>query len=101
MGAELPVPLLSARGERLERYGRQLLEEACLAVSRDMDSYDYHIARLMQKVGTAIDENPGWGKDRGWLLNLIRAAATGFGGRREKVWLASFECTLNPVPRPD
>ena len=75
---------------------RQLLSEACLAVAGDMECYDYQIGRLLRKVDQAVVENPGWSGEKSHLLNLIRYAATGFGGRREKVWLASFESSLDP-----
>jgi hypothetical protein len=77
-------------------FHRQLLVEACLAVAGDMECYDYQIGRLIRKVDQVMGENPGWGEDRTHLFNLIRFAATGFGGRREKVWLASFESSLDP-----
>ena len=75
---------------------RQLLIEACLAVAGDMECYDYQIGRLIRKVDQVVVENPTWTDERPQLLNLIRFAATGFGGRREKVWLASFESSLDP-----
>jgi len=75
---------------------RQLLAEACLAVAGDMECYDYQIGRLLRKVDQAVTENPAWCEDKSHMLNLIRFAATGFGGRREKVWLASFESSLDP-----
>ena len=75
---------------------RQLLVEACLAVAGDMECYDYQIGRLIRKVDQVVVENPAWSEDKPTLLNLIRFAATGFGGRREKVWLASFESSLDP-----
>ena len=77
-------------------FHRQLLVEACLAVAGDMECYDYQIGRLIRKVDQTLVENPVWGEDKPHLFNLIRFAATGFGGRREKVWLASFESSLDP-----
>jgi hypothetical protein len=79
-----------------ENIRHQLLVEACLAVAGDMECYDYQIGRLIRKVDQAVIENPTWSDDRQHLLDLIRFAATGFGGRREKVWLASFESSLDP-----
>jgi len=77
-------------------FSRQLLVEACLAVAGDMECYDYQIGRLIRKVEQAVVENRSWSADRPQLMNLVRFAATGFGGRREKVWLASFESSLDP-----
>jgi len=77
-------------------FHRQLLVEACLAVAGDMECYDYQIGRLIRKVDQTLVENPVWSEDKQHLFNLIRFAATGFGGRREKVWLASFESSLDP-----
>ena len=61
-----------------------------------MECYDYQIGRLIRKVEQAIIENASWDSDKQQLLSLVRFAATGFGGRREKVWLASFESILDP-----
>ena len=77
-------------------FRRQLLVEACLTVAGDMECYDYQIGRLIRKVEQALVENPAWSGDKAHLYSLIRFAATGFGGRREKVWLASFESSLDP-----
>jgi len=77
-------------------FSRQLLVEACLAVAGDMECYDYQIGRLIRKVDQAIVEHPIWTDNKPQMLNLVRFAATGFGGRREKVWLASFESSLDP-----
>ena len=77
-------------------FRRQLLVEACLAVAGDMESYDYQIGRLIRKVDQALVENLTWNQDRHQLLNLVRFAATGFGGRREVVWIASFDSSLDP-----
>ena len=79
-----------------EMFRRQLLVEACLAVAGDMESYDYHIGRLIRKVDQALVENVAWAHHRRQLLNLVRYAAAGFGGRRETVWLASFDSSLDP-----
>jgi hypothetical protein len=91
----LPV-IESTGGDSKTAFGHQLLVEACLAVAGDMECYDYQIGRLIRKVDQAVEENPAWNPDRPRLLNLVRFAATGFGGRREKVWLASFESSLDP-----
>jgi hypothetical protein len=80
-------------------FTHQLLVEACLAVAGDMECYDYQIGRLIRKVDQAIAENPVWSESH--MLNLVRYAATGFGGRREKVWLASFESSLDPEAPPE
>ena len=91
------VSILEESGEDFRaEFHRQLLVEACLAVAGDMECYDYQIGRLIRKVDQAMLENPGWSPDKSHLLNLVRYAATGFGGRREKVWLASFESSLDP-----
>jgi hypothetical protein len=91
------LPILEEAGEDARSaIRRQLLVEACLAVAGDMECYDYQIGRLIRKVDSAVIENPTWSDDRQHLLDLIRFAATGFGGRREKVWLASFESSLDP-----
>ena len=55
-----------------EDFSRQLLVEACLAVARDMENYDYQIGRLVRKVRTAVTENPTWAGDESHLLRLIR-----------------------------
>jgi hypothetical protein len=88
-----PIPI-RAENPR-EEFRLQILAEACLAVSRDMENYDYQIGRLIRKVSCAIEENPEWSRDEEHLLNLIRSAAAGFGGRRERVWRASFDCSLD------
>lgn len=75
-------------------FSGQLLAEACLAVSRDMECYDYQIGRLIRKVSTAVTENPSWAENEDHLMRLIRAAAAGFGGRRQTVWTASFDSTI-------
>jgi hypothetical protein len=77
-------------------FQQSLLSEACLAVAGDMECYDYQIGRLIRKVDQALADHPGWGISRSQLLNLVRCAAAGFGGRRETVWLASFESSLEP-----
>jgi len=77
-------------------FQRQLLSEACLAVAGDLECYDYQIGRLIRKVEQALVEHPDWAADRRHMFSLVRCAATGFGGRREKVWLASFESSLDP-----
>ncbi len=82
--------------DALESFRHQLLVEACLAVAGDMESYDYQIGRLIRKVDQALVENVAWDRDRQSLLNLVRYAAAGFGGRRETVWLASFDSSLEP-----
>ena len=88
---------LDATGEDSRpEFHRQLLVEACLAVAGDMECYDYQIGRLIRKVEQAVAETPNWTQDKAHLFNLVRYAATGFGGRREKVWLASFESSLDP-----
>ena len=79
-----------------EMFRRQLLVEACLAVAGDMESYDYQIGRLIRKVDQALVETVTWAQQRRQLLNLVRYAAAGFGGRRETVWLASFDSSLEP-----
>ena len=82
--------------DALEIFRRQLLVEACLAVAGDMESYDYQIGRLIRKVDQALVETVTWTQQRRQLLNLVRYAAAGFGGRRETVWLASFDSSLEP-----
>ncbi len=77
-------------------FQQQLLVEACLAVAGDMECYDYQIGRLIRKIEQSVVENPSWGREKQHMLNLVRYAATGFGGRREKVWLASFDSSLDP-----
>ncbi len=77
-------------------FGRQLLAEACLAAARDMECYDYQIGRLIRKIDQALTENTNWSGTISQLLSLVRFAATGFGGRRQKVWLASFDSTVDP-----
>ena len=96
MNSETLAPLEDSGEDVRQEFHRQLLVEGCLAVAGDMECYDYQIGRLIRKVDQAVDENPAWIQDREHLFNLIRYAATGFGGRREKVWLASFESSLDP-----
>ena len=79
-------------------FTRQLLAEACMAVARDMECYDYQIGRLIRKVSSAVVENPPWAEDQEHLLRLVRSAAAGFGGRRERVWTASFDSTVDVGP---
>ena len=91
------LPIVEETGEdSRSTFSRQLLVEACLAVAGDMECYDYQIGRLIRKVDQAVVENRSWSRDKTQLMNLVRFAATGFGGRREKVWLASFESSLDP-----
>ena len=91
------MPMIEEAGQDARTvFRRQILVEACLAVAGDMECYDYQIGRLIRKVEQAVVENRSWSSDRPQLLNLVRFAATGFGGRREKVWLASFESSLHP-----
>jgi hypothetical protein len=96
MNAEMMSMLEETGEDARSALHRQLLVEACLAVAGDMECYDYQIGRLIRKVDQVVVENPAWSGDRPRLLKLIRFAATGFGGRREKVWLASFESSLDP-----
>jgi hypothetical protein len=91
----LPIVEETAEDPR-SAFSRQLLVEACLAVAGDMECYDYQIGRLIRKVDQVVIENRSWSADKPQLMNLVRFAATGFGGRREKVWLASFESSLDP-----
>ena len=77
-------------------FREQLLVEACLAVAGDMECYDYQIGRLIRKIDQALTENTDWSGTKSQLLSLVRFAATGFGGRRQKVWLASFDSTVDP-----
>ena len=86
-----PQELVEGIEDPKEVFVRELLAEACLAVARDMECYDYQIGRLIRKVSVAIGENPAWADDEEHLLRLIRSAAAGFGGRREMVWIASFD----------
>ncbi len=95
-GESLSFPVEETGQDALEMFRRQLLVEACLAVAGDMESYDYQIGRLLRKVEQAVVDHPAWTTGRHRLLNLVRFAATGFGGRRQKVWLASFESSVNP-----
>ncbi len=95
-GESLSFQVEETGQDALEMFRRQLLVEACLAVAGDMESYDYQIGRLIRKVDQALVENVAWAHDRPQLLNLVRYAAAGFGGRRETVWLASFDSSLNP-----
>ena len=91
------LPIVEEAGEDARSsFSRQLLVEACLAVAGDMECYDYQIGRLIRKVDQAVTENRSWTGGKPQLMNLVRFAATGFGGRREKVWLASFESSLDP-----
>ena len=91
------LPIVEEAGEDARSsFSRQLLVEACLAVAGDMECYDYQIGRLIRKVDQAMTENRSWTGDKPQLMNLVRFAATGFGGRREKVWLASFESSVDP-----
>lgn len=76
-------------------FGRQVLAEACLAAARDMECYDYQIGRLIRKISTAMSENPAWAPDEEHLLRLVRSAAAGLGGRRERVWIASFDSGID------
>lgn len=85
-----------AEDDSRSAFQQSLLSEACLAVAGDMECYDYQIGRLIRKVDQALIDHPGWGVGRDRLLNLVRCAAAGFGGRRETVWLASFESSLEP-----
>jgi hypothetical protein len=96
MGSETLSMLEQPGEEARSTLERQLLVEACLAVAGDIECYDYQIGRLIRKVDQVVNENPAWLDNRSHLLNLVRHAATGFGGRREKVWLASFESSLDP-----
>ena len=97
MNSEILATLEEEVGEdAASGFRRQLLVEACLAVAGDMECYDYQIGRLIRKVDQAVVENPSLAEDKQHLFNLIRFAATGFGGRRQKVWLASFESSLDP-----
>jgi hypothetical protein len=96
MSSEILSVREEASEDAREGFRRQLLVEACLAVAGDMECYDYQIGRLIRKVDQAVIENPAWSEDKPHLFSLIRFAATGFGGRREKVWLASFESSLDP-----
>lgn len=96
MSSETPSILEGAGEDPRSGIRQQVLVEACLAVAGDMECYDYQIGRLIRKVDQAVVENPAWSDDRPHLLDLIRFAATGFGGRRETVWLASFESSLDP-----
>ena len=96
MNSETLASLDETGEDACPEFHRQLLVEACLAVAGDMECYDYQIGRLIRKVDQAVDENPTWIQDKAHLFNLIRFAATGFRGRREKVWLASFESSLHP-----
>jgi hypothetical protein len=100
-GETLSIPVEETGQDALESFQRQLLVEACLAVAGDMESYDYQIGRLIRKVEQALLENVAWATDRQYLLNLVRFAAAGFGGRRETVWLASFDSSQDPeLPLP-
>ena len=96
MSSETLSVIEEAGEDSRSAFTRQLLVEACLAVAGDMECYDYQIGRLIRKVDQTLTENPPWSEDKSHLLNLVRYAATGFGGRREKVWLASFESSLDP-----
>ena len=100
IGKRMSIEILPTAEEAGEdsrsAFSRQLLVESCLAVAGDMECYDYQIGRLIRKVDQAVTENPAWSSDKPQLLNLVRFAATGFGGRREKVWLASFESSVDP-----
>jgi hypothetical protein len=95
-GESLSLQVESTGPDALELFRRQLLVEACLAVAGDMESYDYQIGRLIRKVEQALVDNVAWAHDRRQLLNLVRYAAAGFGGRRETVWLASFDSSQDP-----
>lgn len=95
MEKDLPPPIPIRAENPREEFRLLILAEACLAVSRDMENYDYQIGRLIRKVSCAVVENPEWSGEEAHLLNLIRSAAAGFGGRREMVWRASFECCLD------
>ncbi len=94
----LSLQVEPAEQDPQETFRRQLLVEACLAVAGDMESYDYQIGRLIRKVNQALIENVAWAHDRTYLFNLVRYAAAGFGGRRETVWLASFDSSQDPLP---
>ena len=96
MSSETTLPALEERSDARSDFRRQVLVEACLAVAGDMECYDYQIGRLIRKVDQVMGDNPGWDEDKPHVFNLIRFAATGFGGRREKVWLASFESSVDP-----
>ncbi len=95
-GESLSFQVEQTGQDALEIFRRQVLVEACLAVAGDMESYDYQIGRLIRKVDQALVENVAWAHHRQQLLSLVRYAATGFGGRRETVWLASFDSSLDP-----
>ncbi len=95
-GETLSIQVEETGQDALEMFRRQLLVEACLAVAGDMESYDYQIGRLIRKVDQALVEHAAWTLDRSRLLNLVRYAAAGFGGRRETVWLASFDSSVEP-----
>ena len=94
-GEILSIVEPTGKDERLA-FREQLLVEACLAVAGDMESYDYQIGRLVRKIEQVLVEKADWSADRQQLQNLVRFAATGFGGRREKVWLASFDSSMDP-----
>ena len=96
MSGEIVSTVEPAGEDFRSEFSRQLLVEACLAVAGDMECYDYQIGRLIRKVDQAIADHPTWRADRSHMLNLVRHAATGFGGRRQMVWLASFESSLDP-----
>jgi hypothetical protein len=96
----VPPGLADGIDDPKEAFVHELLAEACLAVARDMECYDYQIGRLIRKVSVAINENPSWAADEEHLLRLIRSAAAGFGGRREMVWIASFESGIDTSPPP-
>ncbi len=97
-GESLSFQVEQTGQDALEMFRRQLLVDSCLAVAGDMESYDYQIGRLVRKVDQALTENVAWAHGRSHLLNLVRYAAAGFGGRRETVWLASFDSSQDPLP---
>jgi hypothetical protein len=94
----VPPGLLEGIEDPKEAFIHELLAEACLAVARDMECYDYQIGRLVRKVAVAIAENPSWAADEAHLMRLIRSAAAGFGGRRQMVWVASFDSAVDTTP---
>ena len=94
-GSGIQLELETADQDPRVAFGHQLLAEACLAAARDMECYDYQIGRLIRKVSTVMSENPAWAADEEHLLRLVRSAAAGLGGRRERVWIASFESGID------